>query len=61
MLARHTASGYDQTVGHLAELRDLAVYRGQRAAFDARLKEVLGPYASSAALQRQLREKKLAE
>jgi len=48
-------------VAHLAELRDLAVHRGQRAAFDARLSDVLAPYATSAALQRRLREQKLAE
>jgi hypothetical protein len=29
--------------------------------YDARLRSVLAPYASSAALQRRLREKKLAE
>jgi hypothetical protein len=42
-------------VVHLAELR------GQRVAFDARLKDVLPPYMTSAALQRRLREKKLVE
>ena len=31
----------------------------QLAAFDARLRETLAPYASSAARQRRLREKKL--
>jgi hypothetical protein len=46
-------------VAHLAELCDLAVHRKQRAAFDTRLRDVLAPYATSAALQRRLREKKL--
>jgi hypothetical protein len=59
LLARRTASGYDEAVAHLAELRDLAVHRKQRATFDARLRDVLAPYAASAALQRRLREKKL--
>jgi hypothetical protein len=59
LLAQRTARGYDQAVAHLAELRDLAVHRKQRAAFDARLKDVLAPYATSAALLRRLREKKL--
>ena len=45
----------------LAPLRDLAIHRGQRAAFDARLRNVLAPYAGSAALQRRLREKRLVE
>ncbi|HJZ48534.1 MAG TPA: hypothetical protein VKE41_15265, partial [Roseiflexaceae bacterium] len=61
LLARRTASGYDEAVAHLAELRDLAVHRKQRAAFDARLRDVLAPYASSAALQRRLHQKKLVE
>jgi hypothetical protein len=59
LLARRIASGYDEAVAHLADLRDLAVQRKQRAAFDARLSEVLAPYANSAALLRRLREKKL--
>jgi hypothetical protein len=59
LLARRTASGYEEAVAHLADLRDLAVHRGQRAAFDARLGDLLAPYASSAALVRRLREKKL--
>ncbi len=61
LLARRSASGYDEAVAHLAELRDLAVHRNQRAAFDARLRDVLAPYMTSAALQRRLREQKLAE
>jgi len=61
LLARRTASGYEEAVAHLVELRDLAIHRQQRAAFDARLRDVLAPYATSAALQRRLREKKLAE
>jgi len=61
LLARRTGSGYEEAVAHLAELRDLAVHRKQRAAFDARLRDVLAPYTTSAALQRRLREKKLAE
>lgn len=61
LLARRTASGYDEAVAQLAELRDLAVHRKQRAAFDARLKDVLTPYTTSAALLRRLREKKLVE
>ncbi len=59
LLAERKASGYQAAVEHLAELRDLAVHRGQRAAFDDRLIELLVPYASSAALLRRLREKKL--
>jgi hypothetical protein len=47
-------------VAHLADLRDLAVHRGQRAAFNARLQDVLAPYATSPALQQWLRQKKLA-
>lgn len=39
----------------------LAVHRGQRAAFDTRLRDVLAPYAVSPALQRRLRKKKLVE
>jgi len=61
LLARRTASGYDEAVAHLAELRDLAIHRGQRAVFDARLRNVLAPYVGSAALQRRLHEKKLVE
>jgi hypothetical protein len=61
LLAERTASGYGEAVRHLAELRDLAVHRGLRAAFDARLRDVLAPYVTSAALQRRLREKKLVE
>jgi hypothetical protein len=59
LLALRSASGYQAAVAHLADLRDLAVHRGQRAAFDARLSDLLAPYATSAALQRRLREKKL--
>ena len=61
LLAQRTASGYGEAVALLAELRDLAVHRNQRAAFDARLNDVLAPYMSSVALQRRLREKKLLQ
>jgi hypothetical protein len=61
LLARRIASGYDEAVAHLADLRDLAVHRKQRAAFDTRLSEVLAPYATSAALLRRLREQKLVK
>ena len=61
LLARRIASGYDEAVAHLADLRDLAVHRQQRAAFDARLSDLLAPYTSSAALLRRRREKKLAK
>jgi hypothetical protein len=60
LLALRTARGYDEAVAHLAALRDLAVSRGQREAFDARLAKVIAPYAGSPALQRRLREKQLA-
>jgi hypothetical protein len=59
LLARRRASGYDEAVAHLAELRDLAVHRQQRAVFDSKLRDVLAPYATPAALQRRLRQKKL--
>lgn len=59
LLAKRTASGYDEGVALLTELRDLAVHRGQRAAFDARLAEVTAPYAGSPALQRRLKERRL--
>lgn len=59
LLAKRTASGYDEGVALLAELRDLAVHRGQRPAFDARLAPLLAPYAASPALQRRLKEKRL--
>lgn len=59
LLAKRTSSGYDEGVALLAELRDLAAHRGQQAVFDARLAEVTGPYAGSAALQRRLRDKGL--
>ena len=61
LLARRIASSYDEAVAHMADLRDLAVHRKQRAAFDARLSDLLAPYASSAALLRRLREKKLVK
>ncbi len=61
LLALRTAQGYGEAVEQLADLRDLAVHRQQRAEFDARLQGVLAPYASSAALLRRLREKKLVE
>ncbi len=59
LLAKRTGSGYDQGVALLAELRDLAIHRQQRAAFDARLADVIAPYAGSSALQRRLTEKRL--
>lgn len=59
LLAKRTASGYDEGVALLAELRDLAVHRSQRPAFDARLVQLLAPYAASPALQRRLKEKRL--
>jgi hypothetical protein len=61
LLARRTANSYDEAVAHLAELRDLAAHRKQRAAFDARLRNVLAPFTTSVALLRRLREKKLVE
>jgi hypothetical protein len=59
LLAKRTTSGYDEGVMLLAELRDLAVHRGQRGAFDAKLAEVTAPYIGSVALQRRLKEKRL--
>jgi hypothetical protein len=59
LLAKQTASGYDEGVALLAELRDLAVHRGQRAAFDSRLAEVIAPHTRSSALQRRLKEHRL--
>lgn len=59
LLAQRNASGYDQAVAHLKEMHDLAVHRNQRPAFDARLQEVIAPYASSTALQRRLKEQRL--
>jgi hypothetical protein len=59
LLAQRTARGYDEAVAQLSDLRDLAVHQNQRAVFDARLQDVLAPYATSAALLRRLREKKL--
>jgi hypothetical protein len=59
LLAKRTASGYDEGIALLAELRDLAEHRGQRAAFDTRLAEVTAPYAGSPALQRRLKEQRL--
>ncbi len=59
LLAKRTASGYDEGVARLVELRDLAVQRGQRAAFEAQLAEVTAPYISSAALQRRLKAERL--
>ena len=48
----------EQAVAHLAELRDLAAHRKERAAFDTRLADVVAPYATSVALQRRLKEKR---
>lgn len=59
LLAKRTASGYDEGVALLADLRDLAEHQGQRATFDARLREITTPYAGSPALQRRLKEKRL--
>lgn len=59
LLAKRTASGYDEGVGLLAELRDLAAHRGQQATFKARLAEVTAPYVGSPALQRRLKEQRL--
>lgn len=60
LLAKRTASGYDEGAVLSAELRDLAVHQRQRAAFDARLAQVTAAYATSPALQRRLKEKRLA-
>lgn len=59
MLAKRTASGYDEGVALLAELRDLAVHQGQHATFGAKLAQVIGPYATSPAFQRRLKEQQL--
>lgn len=59
LLAKRTASGYDEGVALLAELRDLAVHQGQRATFDVKLAQVIEAYAGSAALQRRLKAKRL--
>ena len=61
LLAQRMASGYDQTVAHLAELRDLAVHSQAAGGIRRRLREALAPYPSSATLQRRLREQKQAK
>lgn len=60
-IARRTASGYDQATAYLVQLRELAVYRGERAAFDARLNDLIMSHDTSVALLRRFREKKLIE
>ncbi len=59
LLAQRKASGYEQAVAQLAELRHAAVHRKQRAAFDERLTDLLKFYPPTPALQRRLREHKL--
>jgi hypothetical protein len=59
LLAQRKASGYEQAVAHLVDLRDLAIHRKQRAAFNERLKELLKLYPPTPALQRRLDEHKL--
>lgn len=59
LLAKRNASGYDEGVARLVDLRDLAVHRGQQAAFADRLAEVIAPYAASPAVQRRLKAHKL--
>lgn len=59
LLAKRTASGYDQAVAHLVSLRDLAAHRGQQAQFAVRLDEIIAPYATSNALQRRLKEQRM--
>lgn len=54
-LNRRTGSGYDTAVALLAKLRDLALHRGGRAAFDERFGEVAGPYLKSKPLQERMR------
>lgn len=59
LLAQRTASGYDHAISQLADLRDLAVHRGQREAFFTELAKLIEPYAGSAALQHRLKEYRL--
>ena len=59
LLAKRNASGYDEGVARLVDLRDLAAHRGQQAAFAARLAEVIAPYAASPAVQRRLKAHQL--
>lgn len=59
LLAKRSASGYDEGVAMLVELHNLAVHQGQQTVFAARLREVTAPYAESVALQRRLKEKRL--
>ncbi|PDW00343.1 hypothetical protein [Candidatus Chloroploca asiatica] len=59
LLAKRTASSYEESVGYLVELRELAIHQQKRAAFDAKLADVIAPYAKSTALQRRLQEKRL--
>lgn len=54
-----TGLGYDAGVTLLAQLRDLAVHRNQRAVFDQRLGEIAGPYLKSKPLQERMRKQKL--
>ncbi len=59
LLAKRNASGYDEGIARLVDLRDLAVHRGQQAAFADRLAEVIAPYAASPAVQRRLKAHQL--
>ncbi|WP_129674555.1 hypothetical protein [Candidatus Chloroploca sp. Khr17] len=59
LLAKRTASSYEESVGYLVELRELAIHQQKRATFDTKLAEVIAPYAKSTALQRRLQEKRL--
>ncbi len=60
LLAKRTASGYDEAVTRILELRELALHRAQTELFASRLQDVLAPYATSTALRRRLRDHGLA-
>jgi hypothetical protein len=61
LIGQKTTKSYDQAVGHLADLRDLAQYQDQQPAFQARLNKIYRDYRHLSGLLRRLRDAKLYE
>jgi hypothetical protein len=61
LIEQKTSRSYDQAVGHLADLRELAQHQGQRPAFQSRLNKIYRDYRHLSGLLRRLRDAKLHE
>ncbi len=56
LIEQRTGNAYDEAVQRLVRLRELAIHRGQEAAFARRTDQIRGQYSRRSGLLRRMRD-----